>query len=95
MEASSSPKFRGPSAGGGASTGGRGSTGGGAEPAEPSWPRLLVSAPAVGALLVSGCQAAAEAEERPKELTIVEVRLGHASCRGLRPSTYGNHEGQR
>lgn len=41
---------------------GRGSTGGGAEPAEPSWPRLLISARAAGALLVSGCQAA-EAEE--------------------------------
>lgn len=73
---------------------GRGGTGGGAEPAEPSWPRLLVSARAAGALLVSGCQAA-EAEERPEEVTTVEVRLGHASCRGLRLSTYGNHEGQR
>lgn len=94
MEASSSPKFRGPSAGGGASTGGGGAQGGGAEPAEPSWPRLLVSARAAGALLVSGCQAA-EAEERPEEVTTVEVRLGHASFRGLRLSAYRNHEGQR
>lgn len=69
MEPSSSPRFREPGARGGASTGG-----GGAQGAGLSRPRLLVSARAAGALLVSGCQAA-ETEERPEEVTTVEVRV--------------------
>lgn len=88
MVTSCSPRFRGRS-----EHRGRESTGGGAEPAEPSRPRLLISARTAGALLVSGCQAA-EAEERPEEVTTVEVPFGHASCRGLRLSTCRNHEGQ-
>lgn len=57
----------------------------------PSGPSLCPasrSAPlAAGALLVSGCQAAAAAGETAGDpAAAVGVRLGHARCRGLSPS---------